>query len=232
MPARARRRRRRHRRAGGDAARARLPLRIDRAGLLDAHPSGRDSGLALEASDGREAAVEPLLKRIAGERIMLLSSGGSDWIARLRQGREGRGRLPHHRAQGLHLRRADRRSSDDRRRAGERGEPPMVLHFGIPMNSPHVKVLDTWRTLGMRGTGSHDVLIDGHVVPDAARRAEAQGRRMASAVPDHRHHRVSAHLLRLSRRGRKRARHRDRTGEEARRRASTRSISPAGWRRS
>jgi alkylation response protein AidB-like acyl-CoA dehydrogenase len=31
-----------------------------------------------------------------------------------------------------------------------------------------VKVLDTWRTLGMRGTGSHDVLIEGHVVPDAA----------------------------------------------------------------
>ena len=51
------------------------------------------------------------------------------------------------------------------------GEPPMVLHFGVPMNSPHVKVLDTWRTLGMRGTGSHDVMIDGHVVPDAARRA-------------------------------------------------------------
>ncbi len=44
----------------------------------------------------------------------------------------------------------------------------MVLHFGIPMNSPHVKVLDTWRTLGMRGTGSHDVLIEGHVVPEAA----------------------------------------------------------------
>jgi alkylation response protein AidB-like acyl-CoA dehydrogenase len=43
----------------------------------------------------------------------------------------------------------------------------MVLHFGVPMNSPHVKVLDTWRTLGMRGTGSHDVLIEGHVVPEA-----------------------------------------------------------------
>ena len=27
------------------------------------------------------AAMEPLLKRIAGERIILLSSGGSDWIA-------------------------------------------------------------------------------------------------------------------------------------------------------
>jgi alkylation response protein AidB-like acyl-CoA dehydrogenase len=44
----------------------------------------------------------------------------------------------------------------------------MVLHFGIPLNSPHVRVLDTWRSLGMRGTGSHDVLIDGHFVPDAA----------------------------------------------------------------
>jgi alkylation response protein AidB-like acyl-CoA dehydrogenase len=36
------------------------------------------------------------------------------------------------------------------------------------MNSPHVKVLDTWRALGMRGTGSHDVLVEGHVVPEAA----------------------------------------------------------------
>ena len=43
-----------------------------------------------------------------------------------------------------------------------------MLHFGIPMNSPNVKVLDTWRTLGMRGTGSHDVMIEGHVVPEAA----------------------------------------------------------------
>jgi len=31
-----------------------------------------------------------------------------------------------------------------------------------------VKVLDTWRTLGMRGTGSHDVEIKNAFVPDAA----------------------------------------------------------------
>ena len=43
-----------------------------------------------------------------------------------------------------------------------------MLHFAIPMNSPHVKVLDNWKTLGMRATGSHDVLIDGHVVPEQA----------------------------------------------------------------
>ncbi|MBL8705520.1 MAG: hypothetical protein JNM30_11775, partial [Rhodospirillales bacterium] len=49
----------------------------------------------------------------------------------------------------------------------EEGNPPTVLHFGVPMASPHVKLLETWRALGMRGTGSHDVLIDGFVVPEA-----------------------------------------------------------------
>jgi len=36
------------------------------------------------------------------------------------------------------------------------------------MKSPHVKIVETWRTLGMRGTGSHDIVIDGHVVPESA----------------------------------------------------------------
>ena len=44
----------------------------------------------------------------------------------------------------------------------------MVLHFEVPMKSPHVKIIDTWHTLGMRGTGSHDVLIEGYIVPEAA----------------------------------------------------------------
>jgi alkylation response protein AidB-like acyl-CoA dehydrogenase len=43
---------------------------------------------------------------------------------------------------------------------------PHVLHFGLPMNSPQVKVMDNWRTLGMRGTGSNDVMLDGLFVPD------------------------------------------------------------------
>jgi alkylation response protein AidB-like acyl-CoA dehydrogenase len=47
-------------------------------------------------------------------------------------------------------------------------EPDMVLHFAIPMNSPNVKVMNNWKTLGMRGTGSNDVVIDGHVIPESA----------------------------------------------------------------
>ena len=43
-----------------------------------------------------------------------------------------------------------------------------MLHFAIPLSAPGVRVQDTWRTLGMRGTGSHDTVLDGVFVPDAA----------------------------------------------------------------
>jgi alkylation response protein AidB-like acyl-CoA dehydrogenase len=114
------------------------------------------------------AAMEPLLKRIAAERIFLLSSGGSDWIG-------GSGRAE--KVEGGY-RIFARKIFTSGAPTGNllmtgavfeaEGEPPMVLHFGVPMNSPNVEVLDTWRAMGMRGTGSHDVRIDGHFVPDAA----------------------------------------------------------------
>jgi len=112
--------------------------------------------------------VEPLLKRIAGERILLLSSGGSDWISGSGKAEkvEGGYRINARKVFTSGAPMGDLLMTGAVYEAD--GEPPMVLHFGIPMNSPHVKVLDTWRTLGMRGTGSHDVLIEGHVVPDAA----------------------------------------------------------------
>lgn len=114
------------------------------------------------------AAMEPLLKRIATERLFLLSSGGSDWI-------DGSGKAE--KVEGGYKITA-RKVFSSGAPAGnllmtgalyeEAGKPPMMLHFGVPMSSPNVKVLDTWRTLGMRSTGSHDIMIDGHVVPDAA----------------------------------------------------------------
>jgi alkylation response protein AidB-like acyl-CoA dehydrogenase len=112
--------------------------------------------------------VEPLLKRVAEERIILLSSGGSDWIA-------GSGTAE--RVEGGYKITA-RKVFTSAAPAGdllmtgaifrEDASSPMVLHFAIPMTSPHVKVMNNWRTLGMRATGSHDVVIDGHVVPENA----------------------------------------------------------------
>lgn len=116
----------------------------------------------------KAAAVEPLLKRIASERLILLSSGGSDWIGGSGKAEKVEGG---YRITGRKIFSSGSPAGDLMMTGAileKDGEPPMVLHFGIPMNSPQVKVLDTWRALGMRGTGSNDVLIDGHVVPETA----------------------------------------------------------------
>ncbi|HEX7110587.1 MAG TPA: acyl-CoA dehydrogenase family protein [Aestuariivirga sp.] len=119
-------------------------------------------------SHQKVAAVEPLLKRIAAEKIFLSTSGGSDWVA-------GAGKAE--RVEGGYKITA-RKVFSSGAPAGsifmttavleEAGAEPMVLHFGIPMNSPNLRIDPVWKTLGMRGTASHDVIIEGHVVPEAA----------------------------------------------------------------
>ncbi|MEP9389719.1 acyl-CoA dehydrogenase family protein [Mesorhizobium sp. KR9-304] len=111
------------------------------------------------------AAVEPLLKRVAAEKIILLSSGGSDWIGGSGKAEKVEG--------GYRI--TARKVFTSGAQAGDLlmtgaildGEPAKVLHFGVPMKAPEVTVVETWRTLGMRGTGSNDVVIDGLFIPDA-----------------------------------------------------------------
>jgi len=109
--------------------------------------------------------VEPLLRRVATENLVLLSSGGSDWIG-------GSGEAE--RVEGGY-RITARKVFTSGAPAGdllmtgaicEEGGQRTVLHFGVPMAAPEVTVMDTWRTMGMRGTGSHDVQIDGLFIAD------------------------------------------------------------------
>jgi acyl-CoA dehydrogenase len=44
---------------------------------------------------------------------------------------------------------------------------PTVIHFALSLKAEGVKILDNWRTLGMRATGSHDVEIKDAFLPDA-----------------------------------------------------------------
>ncbi len=114
------------------------------------------------------AVVEPLLKRVAAERIILLTSGGSDWIP-------GTGKAV--KVEGGY-RISARKVFTSGAPAGnilmtaavvqQEGQPDQVIHFGVPMKAPEVKILDTWHTMSMRGTGSHDVLIEGLFIPDSA----------------------------------------------------------------
>lgn len=115
-------------------------------------------------------AVVPLLRRIATERIILLSSGGSDWIggSGTAEKVDGGYRITARKVFSSGAPAGDLLMTSARLDSGDTTEPPQVLHFAIPMNSPAVKIEETWRTLGMRGTGSHDIVIDGHFVPESA----------------------------------------------------------------
>lgn len=113
-------------------------------------------------------APEPMLRRIAAERLILATSGDSDWLA-------GSGKLEKveggFRMTGRKIFGSGVPSADVLMTMGIYDDPkdgPTVIHFAVPMNAPGVKVLDTWRVLGMRGTGSHDVLLEGVFIPDAA----------------------------------------------------------------
>lgn len=114
------------------------------------------------------APVDGLLRRVAAEELVLVSSGGSDFLA-------GSGTAV----------KVDGGYCVTARKVFGSGSPGghvfmtmaiyddpadgrTVLHFPVPLEAPGVKVADNWRTLGMRGTGSNDILLDNVFVPDTA----------------------------------------------------------------
>jgi alkylation response protein AidB-like acyl-CoA dehydrogenase len=112
--------------------------------------------------------VEPLLRRIAAEQLVLVSSGGSDWL-------ESSGTAE--RVDGGYRVSARKRfasgvpAGDLLLTGAVYDDPdggPTVLHFPVPLSGPGVRIEDTWHTLGMRATGSHDVVLEGVVVPEGA----------------------------------------------------------------
>jgi len=114
------------------------------------------------------APVEPFLRRVAAEELVLISTGGSDFLAGsgVAEKVEGGYRVTARKifgsgSPGGHLLMTMAVCEDPK-------DGPTVLHFPVPMDAPGVKVCDNWRTLGMRGTGSNDVLLENVFVPDAA----------------------------------------------------------------
>jgi acyl-CoA dehydrogenase len=115
-----------------------------------------------------QAPVEPFLRRVAAEELVLVSSGGSDWVAGSGTAEKVDGG---YRITGRKVFSSGVPAGDLLMTMAIYADPtagPTVLHFAIPLSAPGVKVQDTWRTLGMRGTGSHDTVLDGVFVPDAA----------------------------------------------------------------
>ena len=114
------------------------------------------------------AAVEPLLRRIAAEELVLVSSGGSDWLPASGTAVKVEGG---YRVSARKIFSSGSPAGDLLITSAVYDDPecgPTVLHFPLPLRGDGVKILDTWHTMGMRATGSHDVLIEQVFVPDAA----------------------------------------------------------------
>jgi acyl-CoA dehydrogenase len=112
--------------------------------------------------------VEKLLRRVVGEGLVLVSSGGSDWIngSGTAERADGGWRINARKIFASGVPAGDLLMTGAVHDDPENG--PTVLHFPLSLKADGVRVLDTWRVMGMRGTGSHDVEIAGAFVPDSA----------------------------------------------------------------
>lgn len=111
--------------------------------------------------------VEGLLKRVVAEKLTLVSSGGSDWLDGSCDAVPVEGGF---RVSGRKIFASGCPLGDVlvTMAVQQTPEGPTVLHLAIPLKAQGVTILDTWRTLGMRGTGSHDIELVDVFVPDAA----------------------------------------------------------------
>ncbi|MET0727771.1 MAG: acyl-CoA dehydrogenase family protein, partial [Acidimicrobiales bacterium] len=112
------------------------------------------------------AGAEATLRRVAEEGIVIVSTGGADFthprgVATKTDGGylvSGRKVFASQAPVGTVM------STMFRYDDLEQG--PRVLNMAVPLASEGVTVLDNWDALGMRGTGSNDIVLEDVFVPD------------------------------------------------------------------
>lgn len=110
--------------------------------------------------------AEATLRRVADDGIVLVSTGGADFT---------RPRGEATKVDGGYLV-SGRKVFASQSSAGtvlstmfafdDPGQGRRVLNMAVPVAGDGVTILDNWDTLGMRGTASNDILLDGVFVPD------------------------------------------------------------------
>ena len=114
-----------------------------------------------------DEAASGVLGRLAADELIIAGTGANDWLESSGQAQpvEGGYRVSAHKrfvsgSAGAHIFVTSARLESD--------EGVEVLHFAVPFSADGITVSDNWDTLGMRGTGSHDVLLEQVFVPDTA----------------------------------------------------------------
>ena len=110
---------------------------------------------------------ERLLQRVAAENLIVVTSGGSDWLTASGTAErvEGGWRINARKvfASGIPV-------GDLLMTQAVYDDPvagPTVLHFAIPVSDSGITPQDSWYVLGMRGTGSQDVIVKDVFVPES-----------------------------------------------------------------
>lgn len=105
------------------------------------------------------------LRTVAADGIVLATSGGSDWVCPTTTAAEVDGGYVFSGRKNFCSQAPAATVLATSAVLGEPGPEAVVLHASVPMASPGISLVDTWDTLGMRGTASQDVVLDGVFVP-------------------------------------------------------------------
>ena len=118
--------------------------------------------------NNQKAPVDGLLKRVAAEDLVLVSTGGADWLLGSGKATKVDGGYS---VTGLKIFCSGAPAGGlmmTTALVDDPAEGPTVLQIAVPTSAKGVKVENDWRAMGMRGTGSHDISFDNVFVPDAA----------------------------------------------------------------
>lgn len=118
------------------------------------------------AAHGRPG--QALLEKVAASELVLISTGAGDWLASNGELRKVEGGF---RLNGIKHFASGSTVGDVLVTSAPYEDPEagwQVLHFPVPVSADGVTVLDDWRPLGMRGSGSNSVALKDVFVPEAA----------------------------------------------------------------
>ncbi len=111
---------------------------------------------------------ENVLKKVATNNIVLVSTGAKDWLESNGEMKKTEGGFIVNARKHF----ASQSSGGDMLVTSAPYLDPVedwqVLHFSIPFKTDGVSVVNDWYTMGMRGTGSNTVLLNNVFVPDSS----------------------------------------------------------------
>lgn len=158
---------------GGDATHAEVCAIVQELGkhcgatalsfAMHSHPVAANVFKHLRGDEKATAA----LTKIASAELVIAGTGANDWLASSGEAVETENGF----VVNAHKRFVSGGPGADlfvTSAVFDGNDGPEVLHFAIPMSSDGVEIQSNWDTLGMRGTGSNDIIMRDVLVPAAA----------------------------------------------------------------